>query len=119
MASRFLLSGLLGAAAVGLGAFGAHGLKERLAALPPASGWWETATFYLLVHAVAIGAVGSPSAWPARLWSSGALIFSGTLYVMALGGPRWLGAVTPVGGTMLIAGWIMLAFAARKSSPTS
>jgi len=119
MAYRFLLSGLLGAAAVGLGAFGAHGLKERLSALPPASGWWETATFYLLIHAVAIGAVGSSSAWPARLWLAGALIFSGTLYAMALGGPRWMGAVTPVGGTMLIAGWLLLAFSALKSSPAS
>ena len=117
--SRPVTAGLLGAVAIALGAFGAHGLKERLALIPDAAGWWETATFYLLVHAVAIGAVGSPSAWTARLWSAGALVFSGTLYAMALGGPRWLGAVTPVGGTMLIAGWIALAFASRKSFPTS
>lgn len=119
MASRAALSGLMGAAAVGLGAFGAHGLKERLAAIPAAPGWWETATFYLLVHAVAVGAVTSAPAWSSRLWTAGALVFSGTLYVMALGGPRWLGAVTPVGGSMIIAGWLLLALNGRKSSPAS
>jgi len=116
---HLVTAGLLGAIAIALGAFGAHGLKDRLALIPEAVGWWETATFYLLTHAVAIGAIPARSALPAGLWAVGAAIFAATLYAMALGGPRWLGAVTPVGGMMLIAGWIVLAFAARKSFPTS
>ena len=114
MSPRSAASGLMGALAVALGAFGAHGLKDRLATVAGAAGWWETATFYLLVHAVAVGAVASPSVWPARLWAVGAAVFAGTLYAMALGGPRWLGAVTPLGGTMLIAGWILLAWCALR-----
>ncbi len=118
MGTRSLLAGLMGSVAIGLGAFGAHALKARLAALPEAAGWWETATFYLLVHAVAVGAVGAASPWPARLWSAGATIFAGTLYAMALGGPRWLGAITPLGGSLLIAGWIGLAWCAlRRPAP--
>lgn len=112
--ARLVTAGILGAAAVALGAFGAHALKDRLAAAPEALGWWQTATSYLLTHAVAVGAVSARSAWPARLWTAGALVFAGTLYAMALGAPRWLGAVTPLGGTMLIAGWLTLAWASRK-----
>jgi uncharacterized membrane protein YgdD (TMEM256/DUF423 family) len=114
--NRLLTAGLLGAIAIALGAFGAHGLKERLALIPEASGWWETATVYLLTHAVAIGAIAGRSSWPARLWTVGAFIFSATLYAMALGAPRWFGAITPLGGSALIAGWIMLAWTARKES---
>ena len=113
MSGRLVTAGLLGATAVALGAFGAHGLKDRLALIPEASGWWQTATLYLLTHALAVGAIASPSAWPARLWSAGALIFAATLYAMALGAPRWLGAITPLGGTLLIAGWLTLAWFAR------
>lgn len=113
---RLVTAGLLGATAVALGAFGAHGLKERLAVIPEALGWWETATFYLLTHAVAIGAVAGRSLWPARLWAVGAAIFAATLYAMALGAPRWFGAITPVGGSLLIAGWVLLAWAARQES---
>jgi uncharacterized membrane protein YgdD (TMEM256/DUF423 family) len=101
---------LVAALAVGLGAFGAHGLKERLAALPPAAAWWETATLYLLVHAVAVAALPAESSRAARLLLLiGALVFAGTLHAMALGAPRWLGAVTPLGGTALVAGWLTLA----------
>ena len=114
--NRLVAAGLLGATAVALGAFGAHGLKERLAVIPEALGWWETATFYLLTHAVAIGAVAGRSLWPARLWAVGAAIFAATLYAMALGAPRWFGAITPVGGSLLIAGWVLLAWAARQES---
>jgi uncharacterized membrane protein YgdD (TMEM256/DUF423 family) len=111
---RGLLAGVLGTIAVALGAFGAHGLKERLAALPEAAGWWQTATFYLLAHAVAVGALrGGFAGW---CWALGAAIFSGTLYALALGAPRWLGAVTPVGGVLLLAGWIL--FAARAARPS-
>jgi uncharacterized membrane protein YgdD (TMEM256/DUF423 family) len=114
--NRLFTAGLLGAIAIALGAFGAHGLKERFALVPEAVGWWETATFYLLTQAVALGAIASRSALPARLWAMGAVTFAGTLYAMALGAPRWLGAITPIGGLLLIAGWIVLAWTARKES---
>jgi uncharacterized membrane protein YgdD (TMEM256/DUF423 family) len=115
---RGLIAGVLGATAVALGAFGAHGLKERLATLPEAAAWWQTATFDLLTHAVAIGAL---RAGPAGLcWAAGAAIFSGTLYALALGAPRWLGAVTPVGGVLLLVGWVLLAWrSARPAAPSA
>jgi len=114
---RGLIAGVLGATAIALGAFGAHGLKERLAAIPEAAGWWQTATFYLLTHALAVGALrGGAAGW---LWTIGAAIFSGTLYALALGAPRWLGAVTPLGGSLLIAGWVVLAWrSARPAAPS-
>lgn len=109
----------LGFTAVALGAFGVHGLRERLT--PEATGWWETATLYALVHAVAALAVGlsGRSGWSATggwAFVAGTLIFAGTLYAMALGAPRWLGAVTPVGGVILLAGWALLAAAALKGA---
>ncbi len=113
---RPVTAGLLGAIAIALGAVGAHGLKERLASIPEAVGGGETATFYLLSHAVAVGAVAGRSLWPARLWAVGAVIFAATLYAMALGAPRWFGAITPIGGSLLIAGWVVLAWTARKES---
>lgn len=114
-----LAASTLGFTAVALGAFGAHGLRERLTA--EATGWWETAKFYALVHAVAALAVGlsGRSGWPATggwAFVTGTLIFAGTLYAMALGAPRWLGAVTPVGGLVLLAGWALLAAAAIKGA---
>ena len=114
--NRLVSAGILGAIAIALGAFGAHGFKVRLALIPEAVGWWQTATFYLLTHAVAIGAIAARSAWPARLWAVGAVIFAGTLYAMALGAPRWLGAVTPIGGSLIIAAWVVLAWTSRKES---
>lgn len=116
---RLRAAGALAAAlAVGLGAFGAHGLKERLAALPPASGWWETATFYLLVHAVAVAILPDSSPRFGRVCLLlGALVFAGSLYAMALGAPRWLGAVTPLGGTALIVGWLALALDCLRQPP--
>ena len=109
---------VLGAAGVAAGAFGAHGLKERLS--PEALGWWETASRYQLVHALALVLTGLlerqrglPLALPALLFLLGTLVFSGTLYAMALGAPRWFGAITPLGGAALIGGWIALALAAR------
>lgn len=114
--NRLVTAGLLGAIAIALGAFGAHALKERLALIPEASAWWQTATFYLLTHAVAIGAVAGRSVWPVRLWAAGSVIFAATLYAMALGAPRWFGAITPLGGSALIAGWVVLAWTARRES---
>jgi uncharacterized membrane protein YgdD (TMEM256/DUF423 family) len=114
--NRLVTAGLLGAIAIALGAFGAHGLKDKLALIPEAAGWWQTATLYLLSQAVAIGAIAGRSVWPARLWAFGAAIFAGTLYAMALGAPRWFGAITPIGGSMLIAGWLVLAWTSRRES---
>ena len=109
---RTIIAGaLLAATGVAFGAFGAHGLRVVLT--PAALGWWQTAVDYQMWHAialVAIGAIAHPrTALPAALIAAGTIIFSGTLYMMALGAPRWLGMITPVGGTLMIAGWLALA----------
>lgn len=101
---------------MGLGAFGAHGLEEQLSA--KALGWWETATFYLLVHAGAVLAVSVQTQIPRRggfLMAIGAAVFASTLYAMALGAPTVLGAVTPLGGLLMIAGWLLVAWDAARS----
>ena len=114
--NRLVTAGLLGAIAIALGAFGAPGFKDRLALIPEAVGWWQTATFYLLTHVVAIGTISTRSVWPAWLWAVGSVIFAGTLYAMALGASRWFGAITPIGGSLLIAGWVVLAWTSRRES---
>ncbi len=107
------VSGLL---AVGLGAFGAHGLKK--VATAEALGWWQTAAHYHLAHAVALVLLGVLAAERAGVdragWAFlvGIVFFSGSLYAMALGAPRWFGAITPIGGLGLMAGWLLLALAA-------
>jgi uncharacterized membrane protein YgdD (TMEM256/DUF423 family) len=101
---------LLGFLAVALGAFGAHALKGVLQA-HGREATWETAVLYHLVHAVVLLFVahGRPRAvWPFRCFTAGILIFSGSLYVLCLTGQTWLGAVTPVGGLCLLAGWATL-----------
>lgn len=110
-----LAAALLGAAGVALGAFGAHGLRARLDAR--ALEVWETAVRYHLAHAVALLAIAlSPQAASMRaagwLFAAGIALFSGSLYALALGGPRLLGPVTPLGGLAFIAGWLWLARAA-------
>jgi uncharacterized membrane protein YgdD (TMEM256/DUF423 family) len=110
---------LLAALAVGMGAFGAHALRSSFLAEPRAGDWWETATFYLLVHAIAVAAMTRGSRWPRLALLAGAALFAGTLYAMALGAPRWLGAVTPVGGTALILGWLGLAWETLRREPGS
>lgn len=103
------VSGFLG---VALGAFGAHGLKEHFIANPIAGDWWEKAVLYQLTHtAAALGALAlGARRVPIALFLLGILIFSGTLYTMALTNMRWLGAITPIGGTAFLAGWLALAF---------
>ena len=119
---RILLAGaLLAAAGVAAGAFGAHALRASLA--PLRLGWWQTAVQYQMWHAVAlIGLAALPMrrpGLPAALIAAGTLIFSGTLYGVALSGTRWLGMITPVGGTLMIAGWLLLAWrAVRDEAPT-
>jgi uncharacterized membrane protein YgdD (TMEM256/DUF423 family) len=108
----------MAAIAVGLGAFGAHGLGDRFG--PEALGWWQTGVQYQMWHALALLAIGLGSGeratGPAAWLGAGALLFASTLYALALGAPRWLGAVTPVGGAMMIGGWLWLAvrLAARR-----
>ena len=103
------LAGLSGAMAVGAGAFGAHGASGD------AAEWLKTGGHYQLIHAVAallalqLGARGA--AW---LFLAGGAVFAGTLYLMAVGCPRWLGAVTPIGGALLIAGWLWLAWSGLR-----
>ena len=119
MSRRLTATGaLIAAVAVGLGAFGAHAMKGRLDA--EALGWWQTATFYLLTHAVAAVGIGLAKrprlALAGELLAGGSLLFAATLYAMALGLPRWLGAVTPLGGTAMIAGWLLLAWQALREA---
>ncbi|HMC91953.1 MAG TPA: DUF423 domain-containing protein, partial [Allosphingosinicella sp.] len=95
----------------------AHALKARLGA--DALGWWQTGVQYQMGHALALVALGlSPlprPAAPAALLGGGAALFAATLYAMALGAPHWLGAVTPLGGLAMIAGWALLAFRALRT----
>jgi len=118
VSSRGLIStgALLAAVAVGCGAFGAHALKRSLG--PEELGWWQTAVAYLLPHSVAVVSLGLPerprlatSAW---LLAGGSALFAATLFAMALGSPRWVGAVTPLGGLGMIAGWLLLAWRALR-----
>jgi uncharacterized membrane protein YgdD (TMEM256/DUF423 family) len=112
-----LLGAVSGFLAVGLGAFGAHGLPAGTSA--QALEWWKTAALYQLVHALALVLLGalpySGTARDAAGWAFllGSAVFSGTLYAMTLGAPRFLGAITPLGGLGMLAGWLLLAFAAR------
>ncbi len=112
------LAGLSGLLSVALGAFGAHGLKARVSA--DLLQTWETAARYQAIHALAMLAaawvlVQWPSARTAGLagWCflGGTLLFSGSLYALVLSGQRWLGAVTPLGGLLFMAGWACLAWA--------
>jgi uncharacterized membrane protein YgdD (TMEM256/DUF423 family) len=108
------LWGFLG---VVFGAFGAHAIRGS--ADEQALSWWETAAQYHLVHALALVLAGLVGARAGRgggaAWAllGGSVLFSGTLYAMALGAPRWLGAVTPLGGLGQMLGWLLLAYAAR------
>ena len=116
------LAALLGALSVGIGAFAAHGLRKSLEAAGRFE-TFETAVRYQFFHTLALLGIGllllmrpelkslGTVAW---LWLGGILIFSGSLYVLCLTGITKLGAVTPIGGVLFIAGWIMLLLAARQ-----
>ena len=98
---------LSAALAISAGAFGAH------AAQPPATEWLKTGAMYQMVHAVA--AIALADRFPKQAWLmlGGAFIFAISLYAMAVGAPRWFGAITPVGGLAMIAGWLWVAFRTR------
>ena len=112
-----LAAGLLGFTGVALGAFGAHGLKDFLESTGQLK-TWEKAVLYQLVHAVALLALAGWADPAARkigwCWIAGVLLFSGSLYGLALGGPKILGPITPLGGVAFLAGWAWLALAAWK-----
>jgi uncharacterized membrane protein YgdD (TMEM256/DUF423 family) len=111
------LSALIG---VGAGAFGAHGLRNRIDA--EMLGVFEISVRYQMYHAFGLFAVAwAHSRWPGSLiatggwlFVAGTLLFSGSLYALSLSGQRWLGAVTPVGGLAFIAGWFCLLWSAMK-----
>ncbi|MCX6980493.1 MAG: DUF423 domain-containing protein [Verrucomicrobia bacterium] len=106
------ISAIVGFLAVALGAFGAHGLHavlEKNARLAT----WETAVLYHLTHAVVLLIIATLRPLRAAafwLMLTGIAIFSGTLYVLALTNVKWLGAITPIGGVCLLAGWLTLGF---------
>ncbi|MBH50453.1 MAG: DUF423 domain-containing protein [Candidatus Neomarinimicrobiota bacterium] len=111
-----IIGSALAALAVAIGAFGAHGLKSRVSADDLII--FETGVRYQMYHSLALillGLIGvnfqsNVVQLPAILFLVGIIIFSGTLYLIPLTGLRWLGAITPIGGTALILGWIMLIF---------
>ena len=107
--------------AVALGAFGAHALKARLS--PDMLAVFETGVQYHFYHALGLLAVGMIAAhlpdsslvkWSGSLMFFGILIFSGSLYILAITGIKWLGAITPIGGTAFITAWLLLAIAVLR-----
>jgi uncharacterized membrane protein YgdD (TMEM256/DUF423 family) len=121
MAARwFAIGALTGALGVALGAFGAHGLKTRVSAEMVAV--WETGARYHVLHALALLATGwACERWPGGfasaagwLFVAGVVLFSGSLYALAVTGARAVGAITPIGGLCFIAGWACLATAAMR-----
>jgi uncharacterized membrane protein YgdD (TMEM256/DUF423 family) len=117
-----LIAALLGAAAVLLGAFGAHALRGALD--EHAMAIWQTAVTYQLWHglaSIAVAVLARDGATRSLRISAGAFVagivlFSGSLYALVLGAPRWLGAVTPLGGLAFVVGWIALAVHAGKAA---
>jgi uncharacterized membrane protein YgdD (TMEM256/DUF423 family) len=121
IARRFAIAGAASAfIAVGAGAFAAHALRSRLD--PTALQTFETAARYQMYHALALFAAawlqehapGVFPLWAGRLFLTGTLLFSGSLYALALSGIRPLGAITPFGGVAFLAGWACLAAGARR-----
>lgn len=109
-----ILAALGGFASVGFGAFGAHGVSD-----PKLQSWLRTGAEYGLVHCLAVFACaavvqmgGARAGLAAPLFLGGMVIFSGSLYAMALGGPLWCGAITPIGGLLFLAAWAVLAWGA-------
>jgi len=112
---------LTGLAAVAFGAFAAHGLSD-----PWAKDIVRTGAQYGLAHALAVYAAlywadrgGAPARIAGWLFLVGAAIFSGSLYLLALSGARWMGAITPLGGLAMMAGWLLLAWSALRSPAPS
>jgi uncharacterized membrane protein YgdD (TMEM256/DUF423 family) len=122
MKRSFVVAGsALALLAILLGAFGTHLLEPRVTAERLHT--FETAARYQMYHALALLLVGfgfdrlreDAAAWAGRLFLAGAIVFCGALYALALGAPRWFGAVAPIGGLGFITGWALLAAAALRS----
>ena len=121
-----IVAALSGAISVALGAFAAHGLDLSTEAGRKAREWLQTGSQYQIIHALAIVAVvvlarsamlnGRVAIVAQCLFFVGSVLFPGALYALAFGGPRWLGAVAPIGGTAFILGWLSLALAALMKS---
>jgi uncharacterized membrane protein YgdD (TMEM256/DUF423 family) len=117
-----VVAALSGAISVIVGAFAAHGLDVSTEAGRKAREWLQTGSQYEVVHALAMLAVvalargamvnGSWAAVAQSLFLTGSVLFPGALYALAFGGPRWFGAVAPIGGTAFILGWLSLGLAA-------
>ena len=131
MSSKRLLAlaGLLGMTGVLLGAFGAHALHASLLARKTVE-LWQTAVTYHLLHSVAVlalagwridarGRVPRPVAAAALCWIGGIVLFSGSLYALALGAPGALWPLTPMGGLLLVAGWALVITLGWRQPPTS
>ena len=103
-----ITAALSAALAIGAGAFGAHGASAE------AAGWLRTGGFYQLTHAIAALWLAARHPRVALALLAGAGWFALTLYALALGGPRWLGALAPIGGSAMIAGWLTLAWVRLK-----
>lgn len=103
---------VVGFLAVGFGAFAAHGITD-----PKAKEWMHTGANYAFVHGLGVFAAAFATSQGARarlvppLFLAGVVIFSGSLFAMALGAPRWFGAITPIGGTLFLIGWAALTLA--------
>ena len=117
-----ILAALNMIAAVGAGAFGAHGLKQMISADLLAV--WQTGVLYHLIHALGLFVVALLAAhYGSSLFSTagilmfaGIVLFSGSLYLLALTGARWLGPITPIGGVAFLAAWALVAWAAWRSA---
>ena len=113
---KFRISAILGALAVVLGAMGAHGRVAEILASTGQLDHWKTASHYHLAHAAVLLVLASVAAQSKALrvaWTAialGVVIFSGSLYILASTGMKWLGAITPIGGLCMIVGWIAAAF---------
>ena len=118
----FATGAILSGVGVALGAFGAHGLKERVAS--DLLTIFETGVRYHMYHALALLAVGwAVSKRPTGILNAagwfftvGIILFSGSLYAMTFTGARWLGAITPLGGLAFLVGWVLLAWGSRSSA---
>lgn len=118
----FVIGSLLGSLSVALGAFGAHALRDRIEASLLAN--YQTGVSYMFYHTLALFIVvlaltrwpgSSQPVWAGWLFVIGIVFFSGSLFLMAFTGMRWLGAITPIGGVAFIAGWLLLAWTAWQA----
>ena len=130
MSYRFstLSAGVFGLTGVALGALGAHGPLRVFLDQQGMHASWETAVYYQLIHALALfgGAIWLRQDqtrslailhWATRCWSLGIIFFSGSIYALAVGGPKFLGPITPLGGISLMLGWCCVIAAAVRLRP--